>query len=562
MADKLKYSTSQPTKPGLRTDNLILGTGDGEYGPTSTTSYLNGFTAPDGGYVVYTLGLNNTPKGWVASNDAELIDISRHLGNTDLTIKAAKVYLANLNNTWVFNSTPDNNETEGLECFITTENLTSYPETGANWNDISGRIRTHTINNTPSFEGPLGFLFDGVDDNVSIDPNSYRSTQTPGTMEVVFKPLDNTRPQVIASTTENRDRVISIVDSGHIRGCQYNGVLGDFCGGQYLPPIFEKFHHVSFSYTVDNGNGNSEYTLWVDGEQVANQLLVTTTTVGNDVTANDLGGSAKNYVDGGGRSAFGGVEDSVGFFNGYISKFATYNRFLTESEIKQNYYGAPIVTDGMLFSTDAGNLVAYENGDVLAYNLTGSLPGDLINGIGYSTGNGGAWVFDGTDEGIQFLADFDLSIYSSLTYEGWVKGQGVTPLDRWFSGTNGTANSSYHYPDLAIASSGLLHYIHSSIGTSWENTGIIIPSTEYSHIVFTFYNDGNVELFINGDLVFQRTHTPGTFPPVSRFMLGNRYDRNGEALLGNLSIARIYNRALTAGEVRQNFEAQRSRFGV
>ena len=75
MGNFLKYSTSQPTREGLKRGNLVLGTGDEEYGPTSTTGYLNSLNVPSGGYVVYTLGLNNTPIGWVAANQSEIITL-------------------------------------------------------------------------------------------------------------------------------------------------------------------------------------------------------------------------------------------------------------------------------------------------------------------------------------------------------------------------------------------------------------------------------------------------------------------------------------------------------
>ena len=45
-------------------------------------------------------------------------------------------------------------------------------------------------------------------------------------------------------------------------------------------------------------------------------------------------------------------------------------------------------------------------------------------------------------------------------------------------------------------------------------------------------------------------------------MIGNRYDLNGEALLGDIAAIRIYNTALTAAQVTQNYNAQKSRFGL
>jgi hypothetical protein len=71
-------------------------------------------------------------------------------------------------------------------------------------------------------------------------------------------------------------------------------------------------------------------------------------------------------------------------------------------EIIQNYYGGPIVTDGLVLAVDAGNLVSYERGSTTTYSLTGSFTGSLQNGTGFSSNNGGAWSFDGTDDYITF----------------------------------------------------------------------------------------------------------------------------------------------------------------
>jgi hypothetical protein len=49
-------------------------------------------------------------------------------------------------------------------------------------------------------------------------------------------------------------------------------------------------------------------------------------------------------------------------WQGKMSKILAYTKALTPSEVLQNYYQAPIVTDGLVFAADAGNLVSYESG--------------------------------------------------------------------------------------------------------------------------------------------------------------------------------------------------------
>ena len=224
------------------------------------------------------------------------------------------------------------------------------------------------------------------------------------------------------------------------------------------------------------------------------------------------------------------------------------------------YRGPNIVTSGLIFAIDAGSERSYPGSGTTATSLVSSNTGTLTNGVGFGSGNGGHWDFDGVDDGIKFISELNLSSYSSVTYSGWIKGLGVTSLDRWLSCTTGS--TQYHNPDLTVSASGLLSYYFTTLTSGWTSTGISISGTEYNHVVFTFTNSGGVELYVNGSSVYTASLNSITFPSVSNIMIGNRYDLNGEALLGDIAAVRIYNRALTASEVLQNYNAQKSRFGL
>lgn len=189
-------------------------------------------------------------------------------------------------------------------------------------------------------------------------------------------------------------------------------------------------------------------------------------------------------------------------------------------------------------------------------DLTGRRAIDLSN---VSFDSNAQMEFDGTDDGTQVSTPIDLSSYSAITVEGVYRGTGVGPYDRWFSGTSDTG---YHYPDLAVNSSGQHAYRFSSILDSWTNTGIALPTNKHNHIVYTFTTAGAVEMYTNGELAYNTAHSAGTFPSVSRAMIGNRYDRNGEALIGSIPVVKMYGRKLTADEVRNNYNQYKTRFNI
>ena len=142
-----------------------------------------------------------------------------------------------------------------------------------------------------------------------------------------------------------------------------------------------------------------------------------------------------------------------------------------------------------------------------------------------------------------------------------MKAVGLSSHDRWFSGTTGT---TFHNPDLTIGDNGQLRYIfyNSGIGSWVTPSGLTIDTTKYNHLIYTFTSTGVVKIYVNGVFKYTATHSNCTFPNDSRFMVGTRYDNNGEGVYGNISITKVYSKALTAQEVLQNFNAYKNRFNI
>ena len=109
------------------------------------------------------------------------------------------------------------------------------------------------------------------------------------------------------------------------------------------------------------------------------------------------------------------------YFSGSVASAKVYYGQLTQGEVNHNYYGGDIVTDGLTFATDAGNLVSYESGSTSAYSLTGSIEGTLVNGVTFNSLNGGTWTFDDSDDKITFPNNAVFNHTSELTIESWAK---------------------------------------------------------------------------------------------------------------------------------------------
>ena len=329
MGNFLKYSTSQPTKEGLRRGNLVLGTGeDEEYGPTSTTGYLNSLNIPAGGWVVYTLGLNNTPIGWIANDSNELFSISATLGGTGTSVTNvddAVAYICGLENTWILDSAPSNIITNGLIYYADAGILSSYPHTRTAVMDVSGNAvdsDNGLTNGVTWVSGNGGSLeFDGTDDYFEIMSNGFGTfNQQEFSINMWFN----------VDVVNNYNVLFSYDKTAHSNPYYANHIRTNSDGS-----ILFGFNQNGSNWTgvsapggtVTAGNWYNVCVTYQEGSQqifVGGELINSVAKSGPIVYYNQ-----EVWI---GRSNFGS-----GYFNGKIPIVQYYNRVLTGDEVQQNY---------------------------------------------------------------------------------------------------------------------------------------------------------------------------------------------------------------------------------
>tara|TARA_R110000737_G_scaffold66484_2_gene94518 strand:- start:984 stop:2615 length:1632 start_codon:yes stop_codon:yes gene_type:complete len=543
MANVIKYSTTKPSQSSLRKGNLAVGVGDDNYGPTSTTGFVNGMDIPNGGYVVYLLH-NNSPAAYVAYNDTDLIAVARTLGNSGTTVTSAKEYLAGRSDTWILNNTPPNIVTDDLILNLDASDVSSYPTAGTTWYDISGADNNGAMINGLSFNSGGWMDFDGADDSVSIPNNN-------GTMDAW-----NEQQTIIVweyhDFTTGRRNIWNQAYGGfgtwtHEQGGSVNYYFGD-AGANAQPYV----------------SANSSTT--VGGQW--NMLCVTRDLTTVNWYQNGVLTSTRGNPYGELTNTTAGVTIGTGYtgtrWQGKMAKILAYTKALTQSEILQNYYQAPIVTDGLVFAIDAGNLVSYENGDTIANSLVVTLPGDLNNGVGFDSNNGGNWVFDGADDYITLPDTIAIALNggTEASLNMWVKlnnnsngsGQsGIIQLSN-FNSSNGNLywySNGYTYLDI---------FRTNRVAKVWANT-VIDPRNWHMLTVTTTPGTNGWKAYLNGILQKQVTGQ-STVSVNSTIQGGLALGRNstGRDLPGNIASCFIYDKALTEEEVTQNYNAQVSRF--
>ena len=227
------------------------------------------------------------------------------------------------------------------------------------------------------------------------------------------------------------------------------------------------------------------------------------------------------------------------------------------------YVGPDIVTDGLVFAVDAGSTRSYPGSGTTGTDLIKSESIDLQNGVAFSSANGGSWEFDGTDDYIDLpdslITDLNGGTEASLCI--WIKNDntvnsvgtsGIIQLSGYNNG-NGNLwfyNNGYTYLDIFRTSRVSQVFANNTeTGTNWNMLTITTtPGT------------AGWKCYMNG---VQKIDTTGeSTVSVSNIQGGLTLGRNNSSRYTNGKIAacQIYDRALTATEVLQNYNAQKNRF--
>ncbi len=222
------------------------------------------------------------------------------------------------------------------------------------------------------------------------------------------------------------------------------------------------------------------------------------------------------------------------------------------------FTGPNIVTDNLIFAIDAGSERSYPGSGTTATDLAGANTVALVNGVSYNSNQGGKWGFDGIDDQI-YLNSGTALVLNDFTITQWIQfpastsrmsiGGGLyttTPVQEyrgyiWYRSPQGEIRVTVNNETGAVF----------SVAES-------VYCDKWSQITAT-RSSGTYKLYVDGVQVdVTRTGSTNDF---SIRTIGWSYS-NSYAFAGSISNTLIYNTDLTAAQVLQNFNAQKSRFGL
>ena len=226
-----------------------------------------------------------------------------------------------------------------------------------------------------------------------------------------------------------------------------------------------------------------------------------------------------------------------------------------------------IVTSGLVLCLDAANPRSYSGTGTGWADLSGNVnTGTLTNGPTFNGANGGSIVFDGVDDYAAITNNSTLRPSTELTIEYIIKGttpSGWCPIIGY--GNGDYTNGNYLcWVETGGALQSLCRINNGGVIEYRQYSGIGISTTTLKCMSFTMKIGDSIKSYYNGVNTNTATNLPaggsfyygGTSSPYQIVGLG------GAWLNGSISFLRFYNKALSADEVLQNYNATKSRFGL
>jgi len=319
-----------------------------------------------------------------------------------------------------------------------------------------------------------------------------------------------------------------------------------------------KWANWSFTYDGVDSSDYSSYKIYYNGEEK------------DDGTMGSAGNSGEENA-----TRWGLDRNGAGAFNGYIGRVTLYDKELTAAQIKQNHeatkprFEPRITKSGLVVNLDAGDPNSYSESDsdpagttwtdtANGYNAT------LVNTI-YSSEGGGSMDLDGTDDSVTISSnaagDFAMKGWSVLTYEFWIKRTDATGWGRLLYESTQTSGGFLVGP--AFSGSNYYAYIDTDDGSSGSAISGWGSTTDWIHLATT-YDGSDVVTYRNGVQVGTQSltgdikDTSGSYGGV---VFGRTNHGGSDWFSGRVATIRVYQAALSAAEVMDNYQKTKGRFG-
>ena len=219
---------------------------------------------------------------------------------------------------------------------------------------------------------------------------------------------------------------------------------------------------------------------------------------------------------------------------------------------------APLVTDGLVFYVDAGNSSSYPGSGTTWTDLIGSNDGTLTNGPTYSSANAGSIAFDGSND---WSSHSSVSSAWPVTMSCWAKFDSFNNNTLMAQSDVSASNQFFGFGQKLNNSQNLLRIYNYTVSFNEALGSTVVSTGQWYNITAVFESNTSKKLYLNGALEATLT-VSHTYPTGIDTMSISSFQRTspGGYHDGDIACAMVHNKALSADEVLQNYNALKNRF--
>ncbi len=433
--------------------------------------------------------------------------------------------------------------TENLAIWIDANNASSYSGTGTSITDLSGNSRTQNLQAAAQYTMLNGVkCFDCSTNTYYITAaSSVPVLPTTGFTYIAWARMIPSSASWRTLFRSNPSDHAIIIELGSNRLGMYDNQTNTFYPSGYND--VSSLANVWVQWAV-TGNSSGQ-TFYINGQQVG-------------TTVQTVAGNSHWYT---------GLQDQP---FGYIANMELYTAILTQEQIQQNYYNQlskfttpSIVTSNLVLWYDPSNPVSYPGSGSTITNLASTSLNGTMSNITYTdpyfSYNGSSSQINVPDNALLEPGTGD------WTMEAWVylsSSSGSKVVLGKFDPGGGSQDVSY---SIRISGAGI--YAQIGNGSTVVDTALYtLPLNTWTHVTYVWKNvaTNSLEAYINGVSVNSVSHSFSSILNTSANLYIGSYNGGeySQYMNGRIGITRLYSAALTAAQVLQNYNADKSKYGL
>jgi len=435
----------------------------------------------------------------------------------------------------------------GSILYLDAAQLRSYSGSGTTWFNLSGGSNSGSLTNGPTFNSDNGgsIVFDGTNDYVDCGSSSLLNFGTGNfTLCAWFRTSTSVRATILSrfdynnTGTIERGYLIDILSTGKIRGLFATNGTNYRVADSNTSVNTNNYFHVTITRTIAD-----IINLYINGVfESANTLISGNPSNIDAVTASFSIARRADYQ----TPAF------TNYLAANIPLVQVYNRALSPLEVFNNYnvvksrFGYnQIVSSGSVLFLDASNTLSYPGTGNTWSSLSVTTNSGSLSSTTFEGSSGGGIVFGSMSTNVNITPN-------NSTMAVWFKWNGTNQTSAiLYLGNTGATGLGLTINNGSGGSGNIVTILYG--GITWNPAGLstatLTPGV-YTHLVVT--RDGTTTRFYqNGASLGSSTVTPNSSTTPLNL---------AGAPGGTISNLQIYDRALTATEVYQNYIVQRPQF--